>query len=190
MTDTPISSLSADDRRHDGPQVRSADAGGLYPRRPRLQHVSRSLTDHGERRGFASLPAASGRKRRRCADHQPQPDGVAVWDAILTVLNAGLPPQAVQPAPNAAYALDTGDNRFENRSLQVGSRLLNAATVNLFGFSAPSWYNFNIGVSPPSCRGKAISSPRARPTTGTRRSTRTRSGRPPARRSGRSSRPG
>jgi hypothetical protein len=77
-----------------------------------------------------------------------------LWDAILTVLNAGLPPQAVQPAPNAAYTLDTGDNRFENRSLQVGSRLLNAATVNLFGFSAPSWYNFNIGVSPPVLQGE------------------------------------
>ena len=55
----------------------------------------------------------------------------------------------MQPAPNAAYALDTGDNRFENRSLQVGNRIINTATVNLVGFPSPSWYNFNIGVSPP-----------------------------------------
>jgi hypothetical protein len=45
--------------------------------------------------------------------------------------------------------LDTGDNRFENRSLQVGGRILNTATINLDGiFPAPAWYNFNIGVSP------------------------------------------
>ena len=70
-----------------------------------------------------------------------------LWDAVLTVSNFGVPPQAPQPGVN--YPLDTGDNRFENRSLQVGSRLLNTATVNLAGFAAPSWYNFNIGASPP-----------------------------------------
>jgi hypothetical protein len=73
-----------------------------------------------------------------------------LWDAILPVSNSGIPPQAVQPAPNGAYTLDTGDNRFENRSLQVGSRLLNTATVSGgSSFAIPSWYNFNIGVSPP-----------------------------------------
>src|SRR5207245_1687270 len=50
-------------------------------------------------------------------------------------------PQAVQPDPNGGYTLDTGDNRFENRSLQVGSRLLNTATVNLVGFPSPAYYN-------------------------------------------------
>jgi hypothetical protein len=77
-----------------------------------------------------------------------------MWDNIVSVTNFGVPPQAVQPAPNAGYTLDTGDNRFENRSLQVGSRLLNTATVNLVGFPAPSWYNFNIGASPPVLQGE------------------------------------
>jgi hypothetical protein len=72
-----------------------------------------------------------------------------LWDNVVSVGNFGIPPQAVQPAPNAGYTLDTGDNRFENRSLQVGSRLLNTATVNLVGYPSPSWYNFNIGASPP-----------------------------------------
>jgi hypothetical protein len=80
-----------------------------------------------------------------------------MWDNIVTVTNFGVPPQAVQPAPNGGYTLDTGDNRFENRSLQVGSRLLNTATVNIGGgFPAPSWYNFNIGASPPVLLGEGI----------------------------------
>jgi hypothetical protein len=70
-----------------------------------------------------------------------------LWDNTVTVGQYGIPPQAVQPGID--YPLDTGDNRFENRSLQVGSRLLNTAAVNLGGFPAPSYYNFNIGVSPP-----------------------------------------
>ena len=71
-----------------------------------------------------------------------------LWDNTVSVANHGIPPQAVQPAPNGAYTLDTGDNRFENRSLQVGSRILNTATVNLSGYPGPAYYNFNIGVSP------------------------------------------
>jgi hypothetical protein len=58
----------------------------------------------------------------------------------------GIPPQAPQPGLN--YQLDTGDNRFENRSVQNGSRLLNVATVNGVGFAAPAWFVFNTGVSP------------------------------------------
>jgi hypothetical protein len=69
-----------------------------------------------------------------------------LWDNTVAVANHGVPPQAPQPGVN--YPLDTGDNRFENRSLQVGSRILNTATVALGSFAGPSWYNFNIGVSP------------------------------------------
>jgi hypothetical protein len=58
----------------------------------------------------------------------------------------GIPAQAPQPGVN--YPLDTGDNRFENRSVQVGSRILNVATVNGDGFAAPAWFDFNIGASP------------------------------------------
>jgi hypothetical protein len=68
-------------------------------------------------------------------------------DKTVTVAKFGIPPQAQQPG--TSYALDTGDNRFENRSLQVGSRILNTATINLDGlFPAPAWYNFDISVSP------------------------------------------
>jgi hypothetical protein len=69
-----------------------------------------------------------------------------VWDNTVNVFSLGVPPQAPQPGVN--YPLDTGDNRFENRSLQVGKRILNIATVNIGGYPAPIWYNFNIGVSP------------------------------------------
>src|SRR6266404_5392734 len=68
----------ADDRRHDPPQARGADAGTLHPRRQGLQRFPRGLAGHGERRGSTPLPAASGRKRRRRANHQSHPDGVAV----------------------------------------------------------------------------------------------------------------
>jgi hypothetical protein len=70
------------------------------------------------------------------------------WDNTVAVpyLN-GLPVNAQQPG--TTYTLDTGDNRFENRSIQVGSRLLNTATISGGGnFAVPCWYNFNIGVSP------------------------------------------
>jgi hypothetical protein len=70
-----------------------------------------------------------------------------LWDNAVAVSHHGIPPQA--PQPGVDYPLDTGDNRFENRSIQVGSRILNVATVNDAGFAAPAWYNFNIGVSPP-----------------------------------------
>src|SRR5947208_16302275 len=71
-----------------------------------------------------------------------------LWDNTVSVANHGIPPQAVQPAPNGAYALDTGDNRFENRSLQVGNRILNTATVRLAAFPSPAYYNFATDVSP------------------------------------------
>jgi hypothetical protein len=70
-----------------------------------------------------------------------------LWDAILPVSEHGVPPQASQPG--TTYTLDTGDNRFENRSLQVGNRLINTAAVALGSFPAPAYYTFNIGVSPP-----------------------------------------
>ncbi len=76
------------------------------------------------------------------------------WDNPVLVGGAlfhGIPPNA--PQPGVDYPLDTGDNRFENRSLQVGSRLLNAATISYerpgAGYPASAvWFDFNIGVSP------------------------------------------
>jgi hypothetical protein len=63
----------------------------------------------------------------------------------------GLPPDAQQPGTN--YTLDTGDNRFENRSFQVGSRIINTATIsyltiNYNSVPAPAFYTFDIGAKP------------------------------------------
>src|SRR5439155_10361317 len=73
------------------------------------------------------------------------------WDGAVSLGGApGIPPNAPQPGVN--YALDTGDNRFENRSVQVGSRILNVATTSFnkgAGLTATAiWFDFNIGVSP------------------------------------------
>jgi hypothetical protein len=66
------------------------------------------------------------------------------WDNSVAVSHHGIPPQAAQPGTN--YPLDTGDNRFENRSLQVSDRILNTATINLDGlFPAPAWYDIYTG---------------------------------------------
>jgi hypothetical protein len=73
---------------------------------------------------------------------------VSMVDNDVTVSHYGIPPQAQQPAPNAAYPLDTGDNRFENRSLQVGNRIINTATIAIYSFSTPSWYIFDLSASP------------------------------------------
>ena len=59
----------------------------------------------------------------------------------------GVPPNA--PQPGITYDLDTGDNRFENRSLQVGSRIINTATIGGGSiFPIPAYYNFDIGGQP------------------------------------------
>src|SRR5205085_12659065 len=52
-------------------------------------------------------------------------------DNTVDVSFNGLPPDAQQSVTN--YTLDTGDNRFENRSLQVGSRIIHTATVSAGG---------------------------------------------------------
>jgi hypothetical protein len=67
------------------------------------------------------------------------------WDNTFSVSHAGIPPNAPQPGVN--YPLDTGDNRFENRSVQNGGRLLNVATVNVNGFATPTWLDIDVGAS-------------------------------------------
>jgi len=71
---------------------------------------------------------------------------INLWDNTVAVSENGIPPNAVQPG--TSYSLDTGDNRFENRSLQVGSRILNVATTAIASFPTASWYNFDISASP------------------------------------------
>jgi len=73
-------------------------------------------------------------------------NSINLWDNTVAVTENGFPPDAVQPGVN--YTLDTGDNRFENRSLQVGSRILNVATTAIASFPTASWYNFDISASP------------------------------------------
>jgi hypothetical protein len=67
-------------------------------------------------------------------------------DNTVNVVDNGLPPDASQPG--TSYTLDTGDNRFENRSLQVGTRIINTATINRAGSPAPAFYTFDIGATP------------------------------------------
>jgi hypothetical protein len=59
---------------------------------------------------------------------------VKMVDNTVGLVHSGLPPDA--PQPGVDYPLDTGDNRFENRSLQVGNRILNVATINFAGYAA------------------------------------------------------
>jgi hypothetical protein len=68
------------------------------------------------------------------------------WDNTVTIGNFGIPPNAPQPGVN--YPLDTGDNRFENRSVQNYYRILNVATVNNSGLATPLWLDFDIQASP------------------------------------------
>src|SRR5439155_13985657 len=69
-----------------------------------------------------------------------------LWDNTVDVAENGVPPNALQPG--IRYDLDTSDNRFENRSLQVGNRLLNTAAVKRDNYAAVAWFNFDIGASP------------------------------------------
>ena len=67
-------------------------------------------------------------------------------DNTVDVTHNGLPPDASQPG--TSYTLATGDNRFENRSLQVGNRIINTATINDGNLPTPALYTFDIGASP------------------------------------------
>ncbi|HYU11366.1 MAG TPA: hypothetical protein VEK82_02245, partial [Stellaceae bacterium] len=71
-----------------------------------------------------------------------------LWDNTVSVPVFGIPPDA----PQFHYSLDTGDNRFENRSVQVGSRILNTATISFDrgagARATAAWFDFNIDASP------------------------------------------
>jgi len=66
------------------------------------------------------------------------------WQAKVPVTAYTVPPCAPQPGVN--YCLDTGDNRFENRSAQIGNRIWNVHDVKV-GTATPRWYEFNTGNS-------------------------------------------
>ena len=66
------------------------------------------------------------------------------WQAKVPVTAYATPPCAPQPGVN--YCLDTSDNRFENRSAQIGNRIWNVHTIAV-GTATPRWYEFNTGNS-------------------------------------------
>ena len=59
----------------------------------------------------------------------------------IPVAAYGIPPNAPQPATN--QVLHTGDNRFQNRSTQVGVFLWQTHATNDFGFATPRFYRIN-----------------------------------------------
>jgi hypothetical protein len=62
------------------------------------------------------------------------------WQAKVAVAAYTVPPCA--PQPGVSYCLDTSDNRFENRSAQIGNRIWNVHDVTV-GTATPQWYEFN-----------------------------------------------
>jgi hypothetical protein len=62
------------------------------------------------------------------------------WQAKIAVTAYTSPPCAPQPGVN--YCLETGDARFENRSLQVGTRIWNVHTITV-GTATPRYYEFD-----------------------------------------------
>jgi hypothetical protein len=66
------------------------------------------------------------------------------WQAKVPVPAYTVPPCA--PQPGVSYCLDTSDNRFENRSAQIGNRIWNVHEIS-DGTATPEWYEFNTGNS-------------------------------------------
>jgi hypothetical protein len=81
-------------------------------------------------------------------------ENLHMWDAGVPVTLSGVPPQALQPGVDAP--LDTGDNRFENRSLQAGSGIINTATVNVGGFARAAFYSLDIASPPTLVANRAV----------------------------------
>jgi hypothetical protein len=61
--------------------------------------------------------------------------------ANIAVGAYSVPPNAPQPGTTAT--LNTLDSRFLNNAPQIGDRLFEVHTVNLAGFAAPRYYEFN-----------------------------------------------
>jgi hypothetical protein len=66
------------------------------------------------------------------------------WQAKVPVAAYTVPPCAPQPGVN--YCLDTSDNRFENRSAQIGNRIWNVHAITDIT-ATPRWYEFNTDNS-------------------------------------------
>jgi hypothetical protein len=69
---------------------------------------------------------------------------VTHWQAKVPVPAYSDPPCA--PQPGVSYCLETGgNNRFENRSAQIGNRIWNVHVLLAGGTATPRWYEFNTG---------------------------------------------
>lgn len=66
------------------------------------------------------------------------------WQAVIPVPAYSVAPDA--PQPGVDYALETGDNEFEQRSVQFGSRIWNVHSI-LDGTATPRWYEFDTGAN-------------------------------------------
>jgi hypothetical protein len=65
---------------------------------------------------------------------------VVFWQAVIPVPAYAIAADA--PQPGVDYALETGDNEFEQRSVQFGNRIWNVHTVAV-GTATPRWYEFD-----------------------------------------------
>lgn len=67
--------------------------------------------------------------------------GLVFWQAIIPVGAYSVPPAA--PQPGIIYPVETSlDNRFEQRSVQLGSRIWNVNVISA-GTATPQWYEFD-----------------------------------------------
>ena len=66
---------------------------------------------------------------------------ILLAENVIPVAAYGIPPNA--PQPGTAQVLDTGDNRFQNRSTQVGDFVWQTHATNDLGFSTPRFYRIN-----------------------------------------------
>jgi hypothetical protein len=67
-----------------------------------------------------------------------------LWQAVISVPAYSVPPDV--PQPGTTYTLETLDNEFEQRSVQLGTRIWNVHTI-ADGTATPRWYEFDTGAN-------------------------------------------
>jgi hypothetical protein len=98
------------------------------------------LDNHGPTFTLAACPNDNGISLGAMTNSGLTNVALNQWQAKIPVTAYTSPPCAPQPGVN--YCLDTSDARFENRSLQVGTRILNVHTIT-DGTATPQWYEFD-----------------------------------------------
>lgn len=74
-----------------------------------------------------------------------RPNGTTLAASTITVPAFAVPPNA--PQPGTSDLLDTSDARFVNASTQNGDSLWNVHAIDLSGFAAPRFYEFNTAMN-------------------------------------------